>query len=727
MVKKRFISILSLLLAAVILISAGCGGRENITEDDYPPKIYKNEKDNIWIGDTDISEYTICYSGRGAEDTAYLLQDYIKRTCDSELGIASKVGERTNIISLVVDSKIAEPGFKIADGDITIEAPTQTGLLNQVFVFLNTYLGWMYAGNENETISDTKTVLHIPENVNTESEEPWIEKREAIVTLWKTNFVRNNYYNENTSTKTDVLSYSDEQLYEYVKMLKWCGYTGVQVTDICSSWVGFSGYEYVHDRLRFMANAAHSMDMDFTLWVWAANFDGFGWVDEDVTYDKGTYEFQYQNPDVVACFDKYYDIYTELADVSDRVICHFYDPGNLDRSEDVAFFSKMLMDKMKAVNPDIDFGVSCWIDVFDVGTMLATLGTDVTLYEGNFQADGGETGSFRNRVNMFACRLGTWSWDTCGMEIDQLASMQYNAELLKNTYNRLGEFDDIMKPGYWSEMDSYHILNAFSLYAGGHLLIDKSIDTDRLTYQVAEEAVGPEYAQTMADVLRLLEKARTGNDWDTYWWESEDYILRNAAYPTEEILQECNRLIPLLEKMAESGVEGYYMPTPVPMKDIIKLIIPHLQQIKEYAQFRYSFDELRNNSTDYKTDELSAKLYDISEPVKEYNTIIGTWGQIEARQQRIMVLDFCDETGAEVPVYPYYDRMRKERMVRSLAMQQKGHKEPVSTWTFAANIAYYTEERRLTDELIAEGIFTADEGIWYHLTNWEDYIYDFNQ
>jgi hypothetical protein len=34
-------------------------------------------------------------------------------------------------------------------------------------------------------------------------------------------------------------------------------------------------------------------------------------------------------------------------------------------AEDVAFYANILKNKMQAINPEIDFGVSCWIDVFD--------------------------------------------------------------------------------------------------------------------------------------------------------------------------------------------------------------------------------------------------------------------------------------------------------------------------------------------------------------------------
>lgn len=130
---------------------------------------------------------------------------------------------------------------------------------------------------------------------------------------------------------SEVLSFSDDQLYQYIKTMKYCGFTGIQVTDMCSAWAAYGGPEFVHERLRYMADVSHSLDMKFTLWVWAAEFTGYGWVDNMVSYyDKDLSEFAYENPQALATFDKYYSIYAELADCSDRVIAHFHDSGNLE-------------------------------------------------------------------------------------------------------------------------------------------------------------------------------------------------------------------------------------------------------------------------------------------------------------------------------------------------------------------------------------------------------------
>ena len=69
----------------------------------------------------------------------------------------------------------------------------------------------------------------------------------------------------------------------------------------------YGGYEFVQQRIRFMADAAHSLGMKFTLWVWGAEFTGYGWVDDTVEYfDYSKYVYSYEDPKALATFEKYY-------------------------------------------------------------------------------------------------------------------------------------------------------------------------------------------------------------------------------------------------------------------------------------------------------------------------------------------------------------------------------------------------------------------------------------
>ena len=471
-------------------------------------------KANILIGDKDISQYTIVCDSKKCMDAGQALQYYIQQASGDILNIDNKSNGAT--LSLIIDKKLGaeERNCEITDGNVKITAGSEEALLKEVHLFANVYLGWMYAGTEKEKISYLPSVIRIPENVV--EQEAWIEEREAIVTLWNLNFARGTYLDSDVSTKTNILDFTEEQIYEYVKMLKFCGFTGVQVTEMCSTWAATDGYEAGHEKLRMIADAAHSMDMKFTMWVWGAEFADAGWVDDEVMNFYGSGDFARNDPAVPPIFDKYYSIYAELADCCDRVIGHYYDPGNLLFAEDIAFYAKILKDKCLAVNPDIDFGISCWVDVYDKNVFIQALGNDVTLYECGWRENPRTYESFRTQISSFGCRLGTWAWNTCEMETDQLAQMNFNLEVIRSVYNTARQYDYIMKPSYWSEMDANHVINVFSLYCAGHLLINPDTTSEEIYKQISTATVGPEYAETFVEILSIIQDARSGYSFETY-------------------------------------------------------------------------------------------------------------------------------------------------------------------------------------------------------------------
>lgn len=449
---------------------------------------------------------------------------------------------------------------------------------------------------------------------------------------------------------------------------------------------------------------------------------------------RGGYASASENPAVQAAFEKYYSIYAELADCTDRLIVHYYEPGNLEDRADAAYFAEKLVEKFRAVNPDIDFGINCWANYFSLGDMqefINRLGNDITMYEGGYHSDPETYVPFRSFCVQNGCRLGTWAWNTCDREIDQLAQMCFTPHMIKSVYQTAGQYDEIKKPEYWSEMDSYHVLNVFSLYCAGQLLIDPSLEPEQLTYDVALAAVGEEYAADFAKVLRLIEKARSGESWDTYWWDSDDFILKSAAYPAEEILAESKEAIELLEEMIERKQEANTLPLPIKLEELLRLLLPHLKQMSAFAKFRLEFANVENMLVSgASSEEIQAKLKVIGEPIPEYNTVIGLWGQLEARAQQEMLFDFCQRNGLEMPIYPAYDRERKFRIYSQLARKQRGKPEPVLFYspTYEGGLAYGQETTdRLVRELIEEGILVEKEGTdALYLADWERYSTIFN-
>ncbi len=691
----------------------------------------KDIKNGIFIGDKSISEYCISTYDPSALKACKELQYYIQQTSNEMLKVSPVIAKDKSIIKLNVDKDLGK-GYKqidIIDGQVFITAGDPDTLLDNVYLFVDTYLGWMNAGTKEACISSVTSEINLP--VNVAPYIPWIEEREAIVVLWNINNPRGVYLNEDTSVKNNVLYFSEEQLYEYVKMLKYCGFTGVQVTDMCSAWAGVDSYEVVHEKIRILADAAHSLDMKFTLWVWGAEFEGYSWTDDTVSFDFDEYSYQHLNPEVIATCEKYYSIYAELADCCDRVIAHYYDPGNLMAAESVGYFAKMLKDKFHAVNPDIDFGVSCWVDAFDKNILVEYVGTDVTLYESGHHDNQSDYNSFRSLVSELGCRLGTWAWNTCEMEIDQMAQMNFNMDNIRAVYHIARNYDGIMKPAYWSEMDSYHVLNVFSLYCAGQMLINPDIESELLYEQISVAAVGEEYAQDFAQILSIIQDARSGHDWSQYWWGDENYILKSEEYQAQNILDRCNQYIPVLQEMIDQGIESNTLPLPIALNDVLRLMMPHLHQIHDFAEFRIAFDTLQK---DYEKgadqEKIQQRLKEISDPIKPYNSVIGVWGQIEAKAQFEMIQEFCNENGLEMPRNSVFDELRKKYIYSQFATFQKANqKQPYMNYSpyYQWGAAYGVEEtERLVEEMVQDGLLIRNEDGGVYLADWENYIYHFD-
>lgn len=688
-------------------------------------------KETLLVGDTPIEEYDIVCSTQETMEAGKELRHYIFQTCNQELDVVSK-GQKEFTIHLQID-KTLEDGqnrISIVNGKIDLIAKDESGLLATVYEFANNYMGWMAAGTDQECITNKNTQIVIPNNV-TEIANPWIKEREAIITLWNINYNRGFFLNTDTSLENNLVDYSKEQLYEYVKMLKYCGFTGIQITEMCSTWAGTGGYEAAHETVRALADAAHMLDMNVTLWVWGAEFTGYGWVDETVVYSNPDYEYAYMAPEVVASFEKYYTIYAELADCVDRVIGHFYDPTNLHNAVDIAYFSKMLRDKFQAVNPKIDFGISCWVDVYDKNIFVNELGNDITLYESGHHGVESDYESFRQFVVDRGTRLGTWAWNTCEMEIDQLAQMNFNPSVIREVYQIARKYDGIAKPGYWSEMDSYHVLNVFSLYCAGQMLINPDIDETELMDNLTTAMVGDEYAKALEEMLCIIQDARSGHTWETYRWDTEEYILKSDLYDAESILRRVDTYMPILDEMIEEEIESQSFPLPVSMKELLSMMRPHLQQIRSYAQFLIEFEGLQKEfEQGVAKEEIEKKLYDIATPINSYNTVVGTWGQIEARAQRELVVDFCQSNELNIPIYEQLDRERKNFLYGQFAMCQRGKSEPyyLSAPYYQYGLAFgESETNRLIEEMIKEGGLTRAENGAVYLANWENYKYHFNE
>ena len=564
---------------------------------------------------------------------------------------------------------------------------------------------------------------------------PWIAEREATICTWKTDYNRGYISNMTSSLLVDFASMSNRQLADYARMLKACGFTGAQVTDIVTAWRASGSWETVHDRYKVFAAALHALGMKFTLWVWAANFTGHGWVDNDVVYRSADPAVPaWQDPRVHATFDKYYNIYADMAPYTDRVIAHFFDPGELRDMESILYFTKLLADKFRAHNPAVKIGIDTWGAPADYPDRLVKAGMpDLMLMELPFLPtwrESGKRAAFRTGVQALGAELGSWGWYTCDYEIDQLAIMTVNNRVISHVFNQTrAQADHVMPPSYWSELDSYHLLNFFSLYAAGHLLINPDADPDALLYESACYIAGEQNAAKLTAVLELIRDARSGDKWETYWHAEPDYVLMHGSFA--HVLARCEDAIVSLEFLIAQPEPCDMQPFPVTRRALYRLMLPHLHQICCFARFRVALDALIDMQKDGADSEaLQRAVNDLPLDVPEFNCIIGLWGQPEARAARLLTEQFCAKHGLLPPQMCAPLRHDfKHRLVDLLRVCQRGQKQPywIDHTFYEAGIALGTTlGNDLLNELVTEGVLMRRADGKMALANYADYRFDFN-
>lgn len=719
---------LSLLLG--ILIGLAFAGLIVLFSIAFTGKEKAGEKGSsvVYFGNVPLSEYIVVshniFSTVKAEKE---LNRLISIKTGSELKTKIRGGDYPYTIRLVIDKSYTENKITIWDGWITLYAASSEAMVKCVDEFANLYLDFSFAGESREHLLSDEDVYNAVSVWNLDGS--WIEEREPIICLWKTNTPRGQFYNTGANLDSEILTYSDDQLYQYVKLMKACGFTGIQVTEMCSAWAQYSGYEFVHDRLRFMADSAHSMGMKFTLWVWGAEFNGYGWEDDTVVYyDYSNYKYSFECPEAYATFNKYYDIYAELADCSDRVIIHYDDPSNIHNSLEIATYAKLLRDKFRAINPDINFGVSDYTNKYDKAVLAEVLGMDATVYSGAVTTRESTWREFRTDVYNAGCNLGVWSWNLCEMEIDQLAEMNVNANLIRDVYLRTQlDGDDVMVPSYWSEMDSYHIANIFSLYCAGHLLQNPTESAENLLMEVANALVGEKYGQSLYEILCIIQDARTGETWENFRWNCDDYLLTSDKYPYEDILERCNKYSAKLEEMIAADIQETTLPLPVSVSDVLNIVRTHLEQIRLFAEFRVQYAELEAM---YKSgaseSRLLKKIEEISNPIPAFDAIVGVWGQPESLAQLNLLQSFCEQSGIEMPENSLYKYYLKQYIYQEICVSQKNASELYAYGIDSSLWNIVIGEKMLNsviDDLVEDGLLIKSDDTHVYLINWQDYVF----
>ncbi len=558
------------------------------------------------------------------------------------------------------------------------------------------------------------------------AERPWIQEREYAVSPWVPQQVRGAFVNPYADQRVNIWLCGDEQLAKYVEMFDWFGFSGLQLLETSYSYSLFGSPEAFQDRQKRFAKLAKENGQNISLWVWAAEFNGYGWIDPDVSYTPVAGKSAFDDPKVRHGFEKYYNHYAELAPYVDRLIGHFYDPGNLKNQQDVFNYMRLLEQRFKTRNPKIKLSIDSWAAGPDFLQKLVDNGfKDYLLLEMSMPNlyKPGQREQLHQEAKRLDLNIGIWGWYTTEYETDQLASMYVNAQVLKDFYQQIKNGVDKIYPlQYWSEMEAHHLNNIYSMYAAGQLLWDPDRDPDEILKELTEGIWGPQNGPKVLAALKLIEDARSGPTWNTYWWTMPGYRL-GTEDPAQD-LQRAESALRELQAMKPDSTFVPKFPLPVSPETLVDLMLPHVRQIRAFAQFRLELDQIRAATRAGKSkNELSRRIAELWQPIPEYDTWIGTFGQPESRMQEILLRKLGEEAGVAVNEPAWLRARDADRLLQKLQNRQRASR---GEWRFKnseVNEFFWSPAKfqsRL-DKLVADGWVEKAGEDTYRLVNWSHY------
>ncbi len=566
--------------------------------------------------------------------------------------------------------------------------------------------------------------LHLPECRISQS--PWIPEREWTICPWVPQHVRGVFGNPYADERMNIWLYSDKQLADYVAMYDWFGYSGSQLMETAYSYAAMGSPEAFQGRQRELARLLKENGQNVSLWVWAAEFNGYGWLDPDVTYTPAPGLTAFDDPKVRRGFEKYYDHYAKLAPDVDRLIGHFYDPGHLENRADAFNYMRLLEQKFRAGNPKIKMSIDAWAAGIDYLEALVDNGfKDYLLLEMSMPHlfKPGAREAYHEKAKQLGLKVGIWGWYTTEYESDQLPSLYVNAQVLKNFYNqmRVGALR-IHPASYWSEMEAHHLNNIYTMYAASQLLWNPDRDPHEILGELTGAIWGPENGAKVLAAVELIQDVRSGPTWETYWWTLPDYRLG-----TSDPKSDLERVERSLAAVKGLGVDPGFVPKvplPFPPETFTELMVPHLMQIREFALFRIAAADISSRAKSGASKEELTRLLEAAwRPIPEFDTWIGTFGQPEARMQEIIVVKMCEELGIQVSAPSWWQEVEVARLLQKIQNMQRRQREvftfsPRSVNEFQWNPAKM--QKRL-DTLVERGAVSETGDNAYQLSSWEHY------
>jgi hypothetical protein len=420
-----------------------------------------------------------------------------------------------------------------------------------------------------------------------------------------------------------------------------------------------------------------------------------------------------------------------MAPYVDLLIAHFYDPGSLTNREDVFNYLHLLEDKFKAKNRNIKLGVDFWAakSYSEYMQQLISNGfNDALLLEMSLPSvyAAGKREALHVEAKKKNLKLGMWGWYMTEYESDQMPSMHVNAKLLKDFYQTIKNGVQRIHPfTYWSEMEASHLDNIFSMYAAGQLLWNPDRDPDEILNEIAEGIWGPHNGPKILEVLKLIQDVRSGPTWKTFWWRYPEHRL-GTDHPDDDLRRAGKALANLVIMQTDTSFVPKF-PLPFSPATFVELMIPHLRQIKLFAEFRLEINSIREAAKKGTSKaELTKLANDAWQPIPEYTTWIGTFGLPEATMQEKTMekLGKDLEIVIKSPAWMLY--RDANRYLQRMQYVQRNHSEKVKFRTeenYVRSSFMWSVKKasECVNTLVDDGALSEEKDGTYSLSNWEEY------
>jgi hypothetical protein len=167
------------------------------------------------------------------------------------------------------------------------------------------------------------------------------------------------------------------------------------------------------------------------------------------------------------------------------------------------------------------------------------------------------------------------------------------------------------------------------------------------------------------------------------------------------------------------------IPLPCSPQTLVELMTPHLKQIALYAAFRCKAADIERAAREGASrDALQTMLTAAWQPIPEYDTWIGNFGQIEQRLQRQTVYALAGALHLAIRDPEPLRAVEADRMLQTMRASQRSAAAPVLFGPGSLNFGLWPEEQVLDrlKKLKDDGLVEPAEGGNCRLADWQAYV-----